>query len=57
MVGSMDGAVPGAAPSSFRVGGVAVGTCAVYIDGGYLDKVLKRNYSNVRIDVGGSCGG
>ena len=51
MVGSMDGAVPGAAPSSFRGGGVAMGTCAVYIDGGYLDKVLRRNYSNVRIDI------
>ena len=28
-----------------------MGTCAVYIDGGYLDHVLKRNYSEVRIDI------
>ena len=28
-----------------------MGTCAVYIDSGYLDNVLKRDYSNVRIDI------
>ena len=28
------------------------GTCAIYIDGGYLDKVLQHDYPQTRVDMG-----
>ena len=29
-----------------------MGTCAIYIDGGYLDKVLQNEYPQTKVDVG-----
>ena len=29
-----------------------MGTCAIYIDGGYFDKVLQNDYPQTRVDVG-----
>ena len=29
-----------------------MGTCAIYIDGGYLDKVLQHDYPQTRVDMG-----
>ena len=29
-----------------------MGTCAIYIDGGYLDKVLQNDYPQTKVDIG-----
>ena len=29
-----------------------MGTCAIYIDGGYLDKVLQNEYPQTKVDIG-----
>lgn len=52
----LDGAVlNGGAPSSsqniLRHAETAMETCAIYIDGGYLDKVLQQDYDGIRIDM------
>ena len=40
----MNGAASDVAPFSLLSQGNDMGTCAIYIDGGYLDKVLQYDY-------------
>lgn len=48
----MNGAASNVAPFSLLKVRRGMGTCAIYIDGGYLDKVLQQDYQQTRVDIG-----
>ena len=46
----LNGTVPSSSQYALRTE-TAMGTCAIYIDGGYLDKVLRQDHDGARINM------